>query len=162
MPWWLRSEVTSSRVQRFPIPVTDPLRVRTPAIVSSEQMRTSTRTASTNLLRRVSSAVAASSARNAKLRVHAALPVDDRNDLGCLAIYIHHYLFDQDPYDALFQASIGFRMTPHGLQVARQGLELFSRRGRDLPVPHHLLDPHFELLDLLQSVIPPTLQFASD
>src|SRR5215471_21526496 len=39
-----------------------------------------------NLLRRVSSAVAASSARNAKFCVHSALPVDDGNDLSGLSI----------------------------------------------------------------------------
>src|SRR6266481_9343075 len=77
-----------------------------------------------NLLRRVSSAVAASSARNAQLRVDAALPVDDGNDLAGLSIYIHDYLFYQRSENPLLQASIGFRMPPHRFQVARQRLEL--------------------------------------
>jgi hypothetical protein len=61
----------------------------------------------------------------------------------------------------LLQTSIGFRMPPHRFQVVRQRLELFSGRGCYLPPPHCLLDPRLDLLDLLQGLIPPTLQICS-
>jgi len=84
------------------------------------------------------------------------------NDLSCLSIQIHYNLFNQRSHNALLQPSIGFRMTPHCFQVGRQRLEFFSGCRCNLPPPHCLLDPFFDLLDLLQGLIPTTLQFACD
>ncbi len=161
--WWLRSDVTRSRVQRLPCPVRRSLRLSTPAITSSLHARTSTRTASTisvAVLLRLSPPAA----RQAQLGVDTAHPVHDENDLSALRVEVGDHLANELAHDALLQTDVS--RWDHARSLSDSSPSVANGSGLVGGVagisPTCFLDPALQLRDAFESAVPAKLQFGRD
>src|SRR6202011_1224185 len=72
---------------------------------------------------RSASSLSAPAAGQPQLRVSAAPPVDDENDLGRRVVDIGHDLMDEGAYNALLEASICRRRIPDRFEVRGENAE---------------------------------------
>jgi len=85
--------------------------------------------------------------------------MQDGHDLASLSVHVDNYLCNQRTHNSFLQSSIAVGVIPYGREIPGQVHKLFLRGWRDFPSLHLLLDPQFDFLDLLQRLVPPTLQF---
>ena len=160
MRWCDRNEVTRSRVQRLPLPVLRPLRLRRPAIRSSLAINANSRTASM-----MSAGVLLRCPRRRfGKRISLWMPPDQcttDHDLRSRVVDIGHDFVDQGAHDALLQSRVGRRRRPDRLQIGAEEGERgrVDRRRRATRLMRG--DLAFDFGDAGERLVPARLEFAS-
>ncbi len=62
--------------------------------------------------------------------MHAALPVNNQDDLACLGVHVGNYFVNQRSHNALLETHIGGGAVPDGFQIFREVSEFIDRGQR--------------------------------
>ena len=115
------------------------------------------------LARSLSAALASPAARQAHFRMHAAFPMQSKNELSMRAVHIDHDLLNQCAHYALLQPCAGGGIMPDRLQLVGQLVEVLAGNfWAMIDLCAVFLYACLYLAQVLQGQVPAALQFCGD